>query len=67
MSEQMVTIDAETFPLTVRGGTELMLMQPVARDAVAGLDEACTEASLDFTDRLAPPLVRGGRETVRAA
>ncbi|MFE2103601.1 hypothetical protein [Streptomyces sp. NPDC059468] len=49
MTDQMVTIDAEAFPLTVRVGPELMLMQPVARDAVEGLDAAYTEASLDFT------------------
>lgn len=44
----MVTIEAEAFPLTTYVWPELMLMQPVARDAVAGLDEAYTEASLDF-------------------
>ncbi|MFD5064503.1 hypothetical protein [Streptomyces sp. NPDC058394] len=48
MSDQMVTIEAEAFPLTSYLGPELMLMQPVARDAIEGLDEAYTEASLDF-------------------
>ncbi|MEU6846303.1 hypothetical protein ABZ930_30955 [Streptomyces sp. NPDC046716] len=49
MTDPMVLIDAEAFPLTVRVGPELMLMQPVARDAVTGLDAAYTEAALDFT------------------
>ncbi len=48
MSVQTV-IDAEAFPLTVAVGPELMLMQPVSRHAVEGLDEAYTEACLDFT------------------
>ncbi|MDX3434267.1 hypothetical protein PV664_36075 [Streptomyces sp. ME01-18a] len=48
MSVQTV-IEAEAFPLTVVLGPELMLMQPVSRDAVEGLDEAYTEACLDFT------------------
>ncbi|MEV7641327.1 hypothetical protein AB0O32_15420 [Streptomyces rubiginosohelvolus] len=48
MSVQTV-IDAEAFPLTVSVGPELMLMQPVSRHAVEGLDEAYTEACLDFT------------------
>lgn len=42
-------IEAEAFPLTVSVGPDLMLMQPVSRNAVEGLDEAYTEACLDFT------------------
>ncbi|MFE0737485.1 MULTISPECIES: hypothetical protein [Streptomyces] len=49
MSDLMPTIDAEAFPLYVVNGPHLMVMVPVARDAVAGLDEAYTEASLDLT------------------
>jgi hypothetical protein len=49
MSDLMPTIDAEAFPLYVVHGPHLMVMVPVARDAVAGLDEAYTEASLDLT------------------
>ncbi|MFC7933959.1 hypothetical protein [Streptomyces cinereoruber] len=49
MSDVMPTIDAEAFPLYVVSGTHLMVMVPVVRDAVAGLDEAYTEASLDLT------------------
>ncbi|PJM97969.1 hypothetical protein CG740_37980 [Streptomyces sp. CB01201] len=49
MSVPIATIDAEAFPLHVVGGPHLMVMVPVARDAVDGLDEAYTEASLDCT------------------
>ncbi|MCW8103006.1 hypothetical protein [Streptomyces tauricus] len=49
MTDQRAIIDAETFPLFVFHGPELLVMQPVARDAVEGLDEAYTEASLDCT------------------
>lgn len=49
MSDQTVTIEAQAFPLTAYLGPQLMLMQPVARDAVEGLDEAYTEACLDLT------------------
>lgn len=47
-----VITEAEAFPLTVRVGPELMLMQPVGRNVVEGLDEAYTEACLDFTSRI---------------
>jgi hypothetical protein len=49
MSLDLTTIDAEAFPLFTRLGPSLMLMLPVDRDAVPGLDEAYTEASLDST------------------
>ncbi|MFD0032895.1 hypothetical protein ACFVJK_32425 [Streptomyces sp. NPDC127172] len=44
-----VTIDATAFPLFVELGPSMMLLQPVPRDAVPGLDEAYAEASLDGT------------------
>ncbi|MFB6984496.1 hypothetical protein [Streptomyces sp. NPDC056304] len=49
MPEEMTTIDAAAFPLTAVLGPHLMLMVPVDRFAVPGLDEAYTEAALDFT------------------
>ncbi|MDI3390640.1 hypothetical protein QIS99_31255 [Streptomyces sp. B-S-A8] len=50
MSDPTAVIDAEAFPLHVVGGPHLMVMVPVAGDAVEGLDEAYTEASLDVTE-----------------
>lgn len=49
MSDPKAMIDAEAFPLHVAVGPHLMLMVPVPRDAVEGLDEVYTEASLDYT------------------
>ncbi|MGZ2361720.1 hypothetical protein LRE75_34440 [Streptomyces sp. 372A] len=49
MSDQPVIIEAVAFPLAAYLGPQLMLMQPVARDVVEGLDEAYTEACLDLT------------------
>lgn len=54
MSDPIATIDAEAFPLYVLSGVpphmnHLMVMVPVPRDSVDGLDEAYTEASLDTT------------------
>ncbi|UQW99133.1 hypothetical protein [Streptomyces sp. RerS4] len=49
MTDQRVTIEAEAFPLMVRLGPQLLLMQPVSRTAVHGLDEAYTEAAFDLT------------------
>ncbi|MCX5443792.1 MULTISPECIES: hypothetical protein [unclassified Streptomyces] len=48
-SDPDATIDATAFPLFVELGPSMMLLQPVPRDAVSGLDEAYTEASLDGT------------------
>lgn len=48
MSDPVAAIDAEMFPLEVLLGPNLMVMVPVPRSSVEGLDEAYTEASLDF-------------------
>lgn len=48
MSDPVATIDAEMFPLEVLFKSHLMVMVPVPRNAVEGLDEAYTEASLDL-------------------
>ncbi|MEV8546953.1 hypothetical protein [Streptomyces sp. NPDC051572] len=50
MPNEMTMIEAEAFPLFAYLGPSLMLMVPVDRSAVPGLDEAYTEATLDATD-----------------